>query len=556
MQLTLEMTDFVAASVTNNKFCNINARSHDLKRHIQRMHFICVDCPMKFGNRSEMAKHLGECGRTHKSDIKHPEELEQADQTAIPKPFTTTETVLRQKPDKVGSSLSNSATGSDDVTKRTCQLCSKVLSTPYNLRRHLSSAHSGSQHCQLCGHSFDDKLHLIQHAETCTNFVGNPDRLDGVECTGNPGPSLNIPTENGDSGLTSTPFPSRPFLQSSHHPELSPIFQVNPSTSSSLDMSGSRDDSGFQHYSNADLTFKTAFVDSYPSFNPLLLQLNQPRQHLNEQADDASIPKLLLDNKELTITRIDETEKATGSLDTAAMVRTVVILRTLQLAMMRKILESQADHHMEVKQEPAPEQPQNSSDQQGFDSGHGSNQNSDSETKSDSGPSQNNHPRSNSDARQSQSEISDEAEMSSERVKCADCEAIFPSIELLSRHRNQEHSRPFQCKECSKAFKRKDGLQRHVAAQHLNITLGCRQCGLSFKNKSYLDDHIRGIHERSQSFRCTQCDMVFPLKQALYRHTHAYHGVTSLNCRFCNMTLKTKHSLKRHEEKKACLAIH
>ena len=75
--------------------------------------------------------------------------------------------------------------------------------------------------------------------------------------------------------------------------------------------------------------------------------------------------------------------------------------------------------------------------------------------------------------------------MSNEAFECGQCEKSFKSKNGLGAHRQRYHKEILiNCKYCQEDFTRKDALKRHVEKQHeaTNFGISCRKCKGNFKN--------------------------------------------------------------------------
>ena len=130
---------------------------------------------------------------------------------------------------------------------------------------------------------------------------------------------------------------------------------------------------------------------------------------------------------------------------------------------------------------------------------------------------------------------------------CSECNKIFPSALTLKSHLKRVHSRTLKCKECTKTFSRQSGLLIHHKRKHLKESYICKECNLKFCDSFSLSDHVKGIHEKSQSFNCDKCEMIFPIRKAFYKHKYTEHPNNKWTCEFCNAEFKSKFRLEQHQ---------
>ena len=97
------------------------------------------------------------------------------------------------------------------------------------------------------------------------------------------------------------------------------------------------------------------------------------------------------------------------------------------------------------------------------------------------------------------------------RFSCQECGKVCASLAALKIH-GIVHSKetPFKCPICSKAFKYKYTLPKHMRLMHSENKemrpFACTLCGKSFKSKSNLSEHVQR-HKRGKSFSCTVCGL-------------------------------------------------
>ncbi|OXA44971.1 zinc finger protein 486 [Folsomia candida] len=80
----------------------------------------------------------------------------------------------------------------------------------------------------------------------------------------------------------------------------------------------------------------------------------------------------------------------------------------------------------------------------------------------------------------------------------------------------------WECAKCSKQFKTKDNLTRHMVTHDPDAKVKCEVCGNIFKNKRSLSTHKFEIHI-DQTW-CATCDQMFSSVDDLRRHNDTVHG--------------------------------
>uniref|UniRef100_A0A7S0BI92 C2H2-type domain-containing protein n=1 Tax=Rhodosorus marinus TaxID=101924 RepID=A0A7S0BI92_9RHOD len=108
------------------------------------------------------------------------------------------------------------------------------------------------------------------------------------------------------------------------------------------------------------------------------------------------------------------------------------------------------------------------------------------------------------------------------------------------------------CELCSKEFKRKYDLRRHITTVHEKVRkFGCNMCDLRFLQRAHLTEHISCVHERRKSNFCAKCDLTFSSKSRLVRHDRAVHQkLRPYVCGVCNNKYFQRTDLKKHQDAK------
>lgn len=107
-----------------------------------------------------------------------------------------------------------------------------------------------------------------------------------------------------------------------------------------------------------------------------------------------------------------------------------------------------------------------------------------------------------------------------------------------------QRDRPFQCRECGRAFYDGSRLRTHLKIHSGDLPYECGLCFKSFISKYRLDRH-QLIHSGTRAFRCEVCGHTFVTKDKLNRH-HVIHTGERLNCDQCDKTFSRRDKLTRH----------
>ncbi|XP_058801177.1 zinc finger Y-chromosomal protein-like [Phymastichus coffea] len=144
-------------------------------------------------------------------------------------------------------------------------------------------------------------------------------------------------------------------------------------------------------------------------------------------------------------------------------------------------------------------------------------------------------------------------------IECPNrCGSVLKNKESLRGHLNFCGSELFsvQCRYCSFRPKRKNLLQLHVARAHndlSNITNQCPKCTKKFKKKAYLKKHVP-ICDSKRVFQCAACSYTFHKKALLEKHILQKHLHRSANDKFapyshcprCHTGFKHQTDLSEH----------
>lgn len=107
--------------------------------------------------------------------------------------------------------------------------------------------------------------------------------------------------------------------------------------------------------------------------------------------------------------------------------------------------------------------------------------------------------------------------------------------------------RPFQCQLCTKAFKRKNSLNKHESIHNLDHKkeeIKCNECLKTFKQKYNLIAHTNRYHSENSGilrpFKCQFCISRFKLKHNLNKHMKSLHAnKLKFQCALCPLAIQT-----------------
>ena len=112
--------------------------------------------------------------------------------------------------------------------------------------------------------------------------------------------------------------------------------------------------------------------------------------------------------------------------------------------------------------------------------------------------------------------------------KCNICDKSFANMSKLKRHKishdNTDKTNSFKCKQCEKVYNISDNLRRHIRNNHEKIrNHACEKCPLTYDNSTDLNYHVDRVHNRITKFKCDFCDKRFFTNPELIRHKQANH---------------------------------
>ena len=91
--------------------------------------------------------------------------------------------------------------------------------------------------------------------------------------------------------------------------------------------------------------------------------------------------------------------------------------------------------------------------------------------------------------------------------------------------KHQEEKAENECPTCGKAFKNKQGLNKHFGKAHGGDlkTHPCPLCEKMFKHKHAVQFHLAQVHYQSTRIECDHCDKTFYNKYELKKHSSYKH---------------------------------
>ncbi|XP_034233961.1 uncharacterized protein LOC117640990 isoform X1 [Thrips palmi] len=104
----------------------------------------------------------------------------------------------------------------------------------------------------------------------------------------------------------------------------------------------------------------------------------------------------------------------------------------------------------------------------------------------------------------------------------------------------------FKCHICSKSFRFKFQVQRHIKTNHsTEKPYICAVCGATFSIKYYLTRHMK-VHDSNNKFKCKDCNREFTRRYQLLEHEQSHKGLPRLKCDLCEKMFSSKSAFNVH----------
>ena len=147
---------------------------------------------------------------------------------------------------------------------------------------------------------------------------------------------------------------------------------------------------------------------------------------------------------------------------------------------------------------------------------------------------------------------------------CPQCGKHFSQKRYVESHVKTFHKDdcPFQCEDCGKRYKYHGALKRHRQSVHertgensIVISFGqqkqhnCSICSKVFKRKDLLNKHLVTHDKSKEKFSCEECGKLYGRRDNLLEHRKHHHPNFEKNhiCPLCGKQFSNKFNLKTHQ---------
>ena len=109
-------------------------------------------------------------------------------------------------------------------------------------------------------------------------------------------------------------------------------------------------------------------------------------------------------------------------------------------------------------------------------------------------------------------------------------------------------TRNFPCMECDIRFKNKHSRRAHIQRIHEKIKFICEICNKDFSSNGERKRHVNTVHTKIKSVPCPipTCSKFFKQKEDIRRHMVTHTSIQAFNCQYCNKSFNQSSNMWTH----------
>lgn len=134
------------------------------------------------------------------------------------------------------------------------------------------------------------------------------------------------------------------------------------------------------------------------------------------------------------------------------------------------------------------------------------------------------------------------------KYQCMKCKKCYKTMSNLNFHMKfHDKKLPFNCNICKKGFMRKEYLESHINTHKGIKKFSCYICDGKFVSQKNLDSHMK-CHDGS--IKKKSCNLCGKLTANLQDHMRSHNNLKEFNCSECDMKFNTKSAMYKHKKRK------